>query len=90
MVTSAEALRSSDTTPGSYRGGSRNAERCNGGTSFPKCELNFALGRGRRQLPSGGMDLQDPRVDNLMTLIKDSFQVRPNQDPVYVDITAHD
>ena len=32
------------------------------------------------------MDLQDHRIDDLTTLIKDSFRVRPNQDPVYVDV----
>jgi energy-coupling factor transporter ATP-binding protein EcfA2 len=32
------------------------------------------------------MDLTDSRIDDLMTLIKDSFRVRPNQDPVYVDV----
>ena len=32
------------------------------------------------------MNLNDPRIDDLMALIKDSFRVRPNQDPVYVDI----
>jgi energy-coupling factor transporter ATP-binding protein EcfA2 len=32
------------------------------------------------------MDLHDSRIDDLVTLIKDSFRVRPNQDPVYVDI----
>jgi hypothetical protein len=31
------------------------------------------------------MDLQYSRIDDLMTLIKDSFRVRPNEDPVYVD-----
>jgi hypothetical protein len=32
------------------------------------------------------MDLQDSRIGDLMTLINDSFRVRPNQDPVYVDV----
>jgi energy-coupling factor transporter ATP-binding protein EcfA2 len=32
------------------------------------------------------MDLQDQRLDDLMALIKDSFRVRPNQDPIYVDV----
>jgi hypothetical protein len=32
------------------------------------------------------LDLADPRIDRLVSLIKDSFRVRPNQDPVYVDI----
>lgn len=32
------------------------------------------------------MDLHDSRIDGLMALIKDSFRVRPNQDPVYVDV----
>src|SRR3954453_9774971 len=32
------------------------------------------------------MELTDRRLDNLVTLIKDSFRVRPNQDPVYVDV----
>jgi hypothetical protein len=32
------------------------------------------------------MDLTDPRIDDLTTLIKDSFRVRPNQDPIYVDV----
>lgn len=35
------------------------------------------------------MDLEDPRIDNLTTLIKDSFRVRPNQDPVYVDVSGN-
>jgi energy-coupling factor transporter ATP-binding protein EcfA2 len=35
------------------------------------------------------MDLQDSRIDALMTLIKDSFRVRPNQDPVYVDVSGN-
>jgi hypothetical protein len=32
------------------------------------------------------MDLHDERIDALMTMIKDSFRVRPNQDPVYVEV----
>jgi hypothetical protein len=30
--------------------------------------------------------LDDHRLDKLVSLIKDSFRVRPNQDPVYVDM----
>ena len=32
------------------------------------------------------MELDDSRINALTTLIKDSFRVRPNQDPVYVDV----
>lgn len=32
------------------------------------------------------MDLDDSRINALITLIKDSFRVRVNQDPVYVDV----
>lgn len=32
------------------------------------------------------MELSDPRIDKLVGLIRDSFRVRPNQDPIYVDI----
>lgn len=32
------------------------------------------------------MLLDDGRIDDLINLIKDSFRVRPNQDPVYVDV----
>jgi hypothetical protein len=50
---------------------------------------NVACGASERspaaQLRSGRMDLQYSRIDDLMTLIKDSFRVRPNVDPVYVD-----
>jgi hypothetical protein len=35
------------------------------------------------------VDLHDPRIDKLMNLIKDSFRVRPNQDPIYVDISGN-
>ena len=35
------------------------------------------------------MPLDDPRIDKLTSLIKDSFRVRPNQDPIYVDIGNH-
>jgi hypothetical protein len=35
------------------------------------------------------MDLNDSHIDALITLIKDSFRVRPNQDPVYVDISGN-
>jgi hypothetical protein len=35
------------------------------------------------------MSLDDPKVDRLTGLIKDSFRVRPNQDPVYVDTGGH-
>lgn len=35
------------------------------------------------------MALDDPRIGKLTSLIKDSFRVRPNQDPIYVDIGNH-
>lgn len=35
------------------------------------------------------MDLNDSRIDKLMNLIKDSFRVRPNQNPIYVDISGN-
>ena len=33
--------------------------------------------------------LADERIDSLTGLIKDSFRVRPNQDPVYVDVSGN-
>lgn len=33
--------------------------------------------------------LNDNRVKNLKNLIKDSFRVRPNQDPIYIDVSDH-
>lgn len=33
--------------------------------------------------------LKDPRIDKLTSLIKDTFRVRPNQDPLYVPIGNH-
>lgn len=33
--------------------------------------------------------LQDPNLDSLVNLIRDSFRVRPNQDPIYVDVGGH-
>jgi energy-coupling factor transporter ATP-binding protein EcfA2 len=35
------------------------------------------------------MDLNDPRIDGLINVIKDSFRVRPNQDPIYVDVSGN-
>jgi hypothetical protein len=35
------------------------------------------------------MDLTDERIDRFTSLIKDSFRVRPNQDPVYVDLSGN-
>ena len=35
------------------------------------------------------IDLQNSRIDSLTGLIKDSFRVRPNQDPVYVDVSGN-
>lgn len=35
------------------------------------------------------MPLDDARIDKLTSRIKDSFRVRPNQDPIYVDIDDH-
>lgn len=32
------------------------------------------------------LDLSDSRIDSLISLVKDSFRVRPNHDPVYVDV----
>lgn len=33
--------------------------------------------------------LNDKNVENLKNLIKDSFRVRPNQDPIYIDTSNH-
>jgi len=33
--------------------------------------------------------LDDPKVKQLRNLIKDTFRVRPNQDPIYIDIADH-
>lgn len=33
--------------------------------------------------------LTDPRVDQLISLIRDTFRVRENHDPVYVDVGGH-
>ena len=46
-------------------------------------------GRRTRGYPPLVMDLHDGRIDNLINLIKDSFRVRPNQDPIYVDISGN-
>lgn len=35
------------------------------------------------------VELNDERIDKLTGLIKDSFRVRPNQDPVYVDVSGN-
>jgi hypothetical protein len=35
------------------------------------------------------MALDDERLDRLISLIKDSFRVRENQDPIYVDVGGH-
>lgn len=35
------------------------------------------------------IDLNDERIDKLTDLIKDSFRVRPNEDPVYVDVSGN-
>lgn len=35
------------------------------------------------------MSLDDQKLDKLIALIRDSFRVRPNQDPVYVDVGGH-
>lgn len=35
------------------------------------------------------VDLNDARIDNLTGLIKNSFRVRPNHDPVYVDVSGN-
>jgi len=35
------------------------------------------------------MPLSDERIDKLTGLIKDSFRVRPNEDPVYVDVSGN-
>jgi hypothetical protein len=35
------------------------------------------------------MDLDDPKVDSLVARIRDTFRVRADQDPVYVDIRGH-
>ena len=33
--------------------------------------------------------LDNPKVDSLKNLIKDSFRIRPNHDPIYVDVSDH-
>ncbi len=38
---------------------------------------------------SSQLQLNDSRIDKLTSLIKDSFRVRPNQDPLYVPISDH-
>jgi energy-coupling factor transporter ATP-binding protein EcfA2 len=35
------------------------------------------------------IDLNDEKIDALTGLIKDSFRVRPNQDPIYVDVSGN-
>lgn len=35
------------------------------------------------------IDLNDNKIDDLTGLIKDSFRVRPNQNPVYVDVSGN-
>jgi hypothetical protein len=35
------------------------------------------------------MALQDPKLDKLLSLIKDSFRVREDHDPIYVDLGGH-
>jgi hypothetical protein len=35
------------------------------------------------------IDLKDTRIDKLSNLIKDSFRVRPNEDPVYIDVSGN-
>jgi hypothetical protein len=35
------------------------------------------------------IDLNDERIDSLTGLIKNSFRVRPNHDPVYVDVSGN-
>jgi energy-coupling factor transporter ATP-binding protein EcfA2 len=35
------------------------------------------------------IDLNDGKIDGLTGLIKDSFRVRPNQNPVYVDVSGN-
>lgn len=65
-----------------------------GGLSRPATRVHRTLRVGRREPACGyatldkltNMDLYDGRVDALMNLIKDSFRVRPNQDPIYVDV----
>jgi hypothetical protein len=34
-------------------------------------------------------DLKDGRIDKLSNLIRDSFRVRPNEDPVYIDVSGN-
>jgi hypothetical protein len=35
------------------------------------------------------VELSDERIDSLISLIRDSFRVRPNQDPIYVDVAGN-
>lgn len=37
-------------------------------------------------MANSGPALEDPRLNGLVDLIRDSFRVRPNHDPVYVDV----
>ncbi|MGV9003428.1 hypothetical protein [Flavobacterium sp.] len=34
------------------------------------------------------MNLDDPKVNKLKNLIKDSFRIRPNHDPIYIDVSG--
>jgi hypothetical protein len=52
------------------------------------CPLQAHLG-GLAGYAALTVDLYDTRIDKLMSLIKDSFRVRPNQDPIYVDISGN-
>jgi hypothetical protein len=54
--------------------------------------LRLVRGRGGQPEPLFMEEpplLTDPRVERLRTLILDSFRVRENQDPVYVDVANH-
>jgi hypothetical protein len=41
------------------------------------------------QVNGSRVPLQDPKLDKLLSLIKDSFRVREDHDPIYVDLGGH-
>jgi hypothetical protein len=42
-----------------------------------------------RSIVNAGVPLQDESLDRLISLIKDSFRVREDHDPIYVDLGGH-
>ena len=51
------------------------------------CRAGHSIARARPVSTLVPVNLDDSRIDKLVTLIKDSFRVRANQDPVYVDVS---